>query len=105
MLWYINCQYHDNVKKLENVKSGQIHEKKLWNLVVPKTEKHNLSSKTAIKIESEISRKKKHSFNTDNRLQVDKITRKMEAKFNKRFLLFENHLFSKIKRSLFKELK
>ena len=67
----------------------------MWNLVVSKPEHHNLWPKTAIKTECELSRKKKDSLNADTKLQVDKIKRKMEAKFNKPFL--SNFLNNKIK--------
>ena len=55
----------------------------MLNLVLSKPEKHNSRRKTAIKIEFDFKRKKKHSFIADNKLQVDHIKRKIEAKFNK----------------------
>ena len=58
----------------------------MWNLVVSKPENHNLRCKTAIKIEFEFNRNKKHSFIADNKLQVDQIKRTIELKFNKPFL-------------------
>ena len=62
-MWYTNCQWCENVIKLENAK----------NLVILKPENHNLSRKTAIKIEFDFNRKKKHSFIADNKLQVDQV--------------------------------
>ena len=56
--------------------------KKMWILVVSKPENHNLSRKTAIKIEFDFNRKKKHFLIADKKLQVDQIKRKIEAKFN-----------------------
>ena len=53
------------------------------NLVISKPENHNLSRKTAVKIEFDFNKKKKHSFIADNKLQVDQIKRKIEAKSNK----------------------
>ena len=46
---------------------------KIWNLVISKPENHNLGRKTAIEIEFEFNRKKKHSFIADNKLQVDNL--------------------------------
>ena len=45
-----------------------------------KASSHNLRRKTAIKIEFDFNRKKKHSFIADNKLQVDQNKRKIEAK-------------------------
>ena len=59
----------------------------MWNLVISKPENHNLRRKTAIKNEIEFSRKEKHSLIADTKLQNDKIKRKLEAKFNKRFFI------------------
>ena len=62
--------------KLEKVKNGQIPEnKKMSNLVVSKPDNHKLRCKTAIKIEFEFSRKKKHSFIADTMLQFEQIKR------------------------------
>ena len=55
---------------------------KIWNLVA-KPENHNLSFKTAVKIELEFSRKKKNSFIGDAKLNIDQIKIKMVAKFIK----------------------
>ena len=44
--------------------------------------KHNLRRKTAIEIRFKNSRKKKHSFFADTKLQIDQIKEKLEAKFN-----------------------
>ena len=52
-------------------------------LVVSKPENHNLRRKTAIDIEFDFNRKKKHSLIAGNKLQVDQIKRKMELNFNK----------------------
>ena len=69
----------DKTRKREN---GQIPEnKKMWNLAVSKPENHNLRCKTAKKID--FSRKEKHSFIADTKLQVEQVKRKMKAKFNK----------------------
>ena len=50
-------------------------------------EDHNLKRKTAIKTDLEFIRKKEHTLIADTKLQVDQIKRKMEAKFNKPFLI------------------
>ena len=55
----------------------------MWNLLISKPENHNVRRKTAIKIEFDFNRKKNNSFIADNKLQVDQIKRKVEAKFNK----------------------
>ena len=52
----------------------------MWNLVISKPENRNLRRETAIKPEFDFNRKKKHSFIADNKLQVDQIKRKIEAK-------------------------
>ena len=57
--------------------------KKMRSLVVSKPKKHNLRYEIAKKIIKEFSRKKKHSFNADTKLQVYQINRKIEANFNK----------------------
>ena len=57
--------------------------KKMWNLVVSKQENHNWRRETPIKIELYFTRKKKHSFFADTKLQTVQIRRKMEANFNK----------------------
>ena len=46
-------------------------------------ETHNVRSKTAKRIEFEISRKKKHFFIADTKLQIDQIKRKVESNFDK----------------------
>ena len=61
--------------------------KNLRNLVVSKPDHHNLRRKTAIKTEFEFSRKNEYSLIADTKLQVDQSKRKMEAKFNKPFLI------------------
>ena len=61
--------------------------KKNCNLVVSKPEHHNLRRKTAIKTKFEFSRKKEHSLIADTKLQNDQIKRKIEAKFNKPFII------------------
>ena len=61
--------------------------KKLWILVVSKPEHHNLRRKTAKKTNLVFSRKKAHSLIADTKLPVDQNKRKIEAKFNKPFLI------------------
>ena len=63
------------------------------NLVMSKPENHYLRRRAAIKIEFDFNRKKKHSFFADNRLQVDQIKRKVEAKFNKSLFIGKNNYF------------
>ena len=58
-------------------------EKKLLNLVVSKQESHNVTHKTAIKIGFNFSTKRKRFFIADTNLQVDEISRKLEANSNK----------------------
>ena len=58
----------------------------MWILVVSKPENHTLRRKTAVMIEFDFNRNKKHSLIADNKLQVDQIKRKMEAKFNESLL-------------------
>ena len=48
---------------------------------------YNLWRKTAIKTKFEFSRKKEHSLIADTKLQVDQSKRKIEAKFNKPFII------------------
>ena len=55
----------------------------MWILVVSKPENHNLRRKTAIEIEFDFNKMKKHSLIAGNKLQVVQIKRKMEANFNK----------------------
>ena len=55
----------------------------MWNLVKSKPENHNLRSKTAKNIKFDFNTKKKRSFIAVNKLQVDEIKRKIEAKFKK----------------------
>ena len=55
--------------------------KKMWNLVIPKSENHNLRRKTTIKTVSDFNRRKKPSFIADNKLQNDQEMGKIEAKF------------------------
>ena len=50
--------------------------KKMWNPVVSKPENHNLRRKTAKHNIFLMSRKKKHSFFADNKLQVELIKEK-----------------------------
>ena len=78
----MNCQYRDNVTKLENVKNGQIpkNQENLKSSCI-KASSHNLRPKTAINIEFDFNRKKKHSFIADNKPQVEQRKRKIEAKF------------------------
>ena len=45
-----------------------------------KASSHNLRRKNTIKIEFNFNREKKHSFISDNKLQVDQRKRKIEAK-------------------------
>ena len=70
--------------KIENMKNGQIpkNRKKIVNLVVSKPEHHSLRRKSALKTKFEFSRKMEHSLIAETMLQVEKIKRKMEAKFN-----------------------
>ena len=90
----MNCHLRDKVTILENMKNGQIPKnRKNWNLSVSKPENHNLSRKTAIKIDCEFSRKKKFSFSADTLLKFDQIKRKMEAKFNKPFFVYKSFVF------------
>ena len=77
----MNC---DNVTKLENVKIGQIPKKRSY-LAISKPENHNVMRKTAINIEFDFNKKNKFSFFAENKLQVDQIKRKVEAKSNKSF--------------------
>ena len=65
----------------------------MWNLVVSKPEKHYLSSKFAIKKEFVSSRKKKHSFIADTKLQADQIKTKLEAKFNNPLFILKKYIF------------
>ena len=56
------CQFCDNMTKLENVKDGQISKnKKMWNLLISKTQEHNSRIKTA---------KNKLNFNSVERKSV-----------------------------------
>ena len=61
--------------------------KKNWNLVVSRPEKHNLMDKTGINIKFYFSRKKKHSFFADTKLQIDEVKRKIVGKFKSPCLL------------------
>ena len=63
----------------------------MWNLVISKPENHNLRHKTAINIEFEFNRKKKQSFIADNKLQVDQIKSKIEAKFKKSLFISKSN--------------
>ena len=77
---------------LENMKDGQIVEKKMLNLVVSKPENDNLRPRAAIKIELEFGRKQKHSFFADTKLQVDQNYKK-QANLNKPFFILKSNLF------------
>ena len=65
--------------------------KKMWNLVISKPANQKLRRKTAIKIEFQFNRKKKHSFNADIQLQVDQIKKKIEANSRSNYL-FKNQI-------------
>ena len=68
------------------------------NLVVSKSENHNLRCKTGKNIELKFIRKKKHSFIADTKLQVDhgelygEIWRKSSISHN----LFKNQIILKV---------
>ena len=55
---------------------GNYLKTKKWILVVSKPEKHDLRRKTAKEVKSKTSRKKKHLFFADTKLQVEKIKKK-----------------------------
>ena len=57
-----------------------------------KPENHGLGCKNAINSICEFSRKKKHSFIADTKLQVDQIKRKVEAKFSKQLLIWKSNI-------------
>ena len=80
--------------KLENVKNGQIH-KNYENLKPSciKASSHNLRCKTAINIEFDYNRQKKHSFIADNKLKVDQRKRKLEANFSKSLFIWKSNTF------------
>ena len=65
---------------------------------------HNLRRKTVIKIEFYFSRKNKHSFIADNKLQVDQIERKIERSSISHYL-FENQILLKVKTTISFQVK
>ena len=56
---------------------------------------NNLRRKTAINVDVDFKRMKKHSFIADNKLQVDQIKRKIEQSSISHYL-FENQILLKV---------
>ena len=79
---------------LENVKNGQIPKNKLnfLNPVGSKQENHNLKLKTAITVEFQFSRKRKHSFIADTNLQLTKLIEKWRQSSISHYS-FKNQIF------------